>query len=72
MNKLIFTTVAAAFAANLAMAQTVTQKNGMLADADGRTLYTFDKDAANKSNCYGGCAAAWPPPAFAPMCQRLC
>ncbi|HTD92035.1 MAG TPA: hypothetical protein VK663_15330 [Burkholderiales bacterium] len=61
MKKLILITLATAFAANVAIAQTVTQANGVLADATGRTLYTFDKDAANKSNCYGGCAAAWPP-----------
>lgn len=61
MNKLILTTLATAFAANVALAQSVTQPNGILADGGGRTLYTFDKDAANKSNCYGGCAAAWPP-----------
>ena len=35
--------------------------NGMLASKEGKTLYTFDKDAAGKSNCNGGCAAAWPP-----------
>ena len=61
MNKIILTTLATAFAANVAIAQSVTETNGILADASGRTLYTFDKDAANKSNCNGGCAAAWPP-----------
>jgi predicted lipoprotein with Yx(FWY)xxD motif len=25
------------------------------------TLYTFDEDDENVSNCNGGCAAAWPP-----------
>ena len=30
-------------------------------DANGMTLYTFDKDAAGKSNCEGDCAAKWPP-----------
>lgn len=35
-------------------------RDGVLADAAGRTLYTFDKDTANKSNCAGGCLAAWP------------
>jgi len=49
-----------AFTANVAIAQSVDETNGILAAA-GRTLYTFDKDAANKSNCNGGCAAAWPP-----------
>jgi predicted lipoprotein with Yx(FWY)xxD motif len=27
----------------------------------GMTLYTFDRDAAGKSNCNGQCAANWPP-----------
>jgi len=60
MNKLLLAVLATAFTANVAIAQTVTETNGILA-ASGRTLYTFDKDAANKSNCNGGCAAAWPP-----------
>jgi predicted lipoprotein with Yx(FWY)xxD motif len=60
MNKLILAALATAFTANVAIAQSVAETNGMLT-ASGRTLYTFDKDAANKSNCNGGCAAAWPP-----------
>lgn len=35
-------------------------RDGLLADAAGRTVYTFDKDTANKSNCSGGCLTAWP------------
>lgn len=61
MNKLILTALATVFTANVAIAQSVTEANGILADASGRTLYTFDKDASTKSNCNGGCAAAWPP-----------
>ncbi|MGA8049358.1 MAG: hypothetical protein WCA09_04175 [Burkholderiales bacterium] len=61
MNKLILTAVATAFTANVAIAASVTEANGLLADGSGRTLYTFDKDASNKSNCTGGCAVAWPP-----------
>jgi len=45
----------------VADAQAVAEKNGLLTDAEGRTLYTFDKDAAGRSNCSGGCAFAWPP-----------
>jgi predicted lipoprotein with Yx(FWY)xxD motif len=30
-------------------------------DEKGMTLYTFDKDEANKSNCYDECAKNWPP-----------
>ncbi len=43
-----------------ALAQTQEQ-GGLLRDAAGRTLYTFDKDANGASACYTGCAAAWPP-----------
>jgi predicted lipoprotein with Yx(FWY)xxD motif len=37
------------------------EKNGMLVDAKGMTLYTFDKDSGGKSACNGGCAQNWPP-----------
>ncbi len=30
-------------------------------DQKGMTLYTFDKDAGGKSNCYKQCAATWHP-----------
>jgi predicted lipoprotein with Yx(FWY)xxD motif len=32
-----------------------------LVDAKGMALYMFAKDTENVSNCYGGCATAWPP-----------
>jgi predicted lipoprotein with Yx(FWY)xxD motif len=37
--------------------------NPVLVDADGMTLYRFDKDANDpaQSNCDGECAATWPP-----------
>jgi len=35
-------------------------RDGALVDASGRTVYTFDKDEAGKSNCSGGCSAVWP------------
>jgi predicted lipoprotein with Yx(FWY)xxD motif len=60
MNKLILAALATAFTANVAIAQSVDEMNGILA-ASGHTLYTFDKDAANKSSCNDGCAATWPP-----------
>lgn len=41
-------------------------KDGVLTDAAGRTLYTFDKDQPNKSNCQGGCLQNWPPYVAAP------
>lgn len=36
-------------------------QDGVLVDAKGMTLYTFDKDSANKSVCVAQCAKAWPP-----------
>ncbi len=33
----------------------------VLTDANGMTLYTFSRDDAGKSNCYGKCAEYWPP-----------
>jgi len=35
--------------------------SGVLTDADGYTLYTFDYDEANKSNCEYACVAGWTP-----------
>ena len=37
--------------------------DGVLADASGMTVYTFDKDTAGsgKSACNDGCAKMWPP-----------
>jgi predicted lipoprotein with Yx(FWY)xxD motif len=49
-----------AHAADLAPVKKV---DGVLVDAHGMTVYTFDKDAANsgKSACTGPCAQNWPP-----------
>jgi predicted lipoprotein with Yx(FWY)xxD motif len=33
----------------------------ILVDSKGRTLYLFQADQKNKSNCSGACLAAWPP-----------
>lgn len=33
----------------------------VLVDAKGKTLYMYTKDDVGISNCYQGCAAAWPP-----------
>lgn len=35
-------------------------QNGVLADAAGRTVYTFDKDLPGKSLCAGACLTTWP------------
>jgi predicted lipoprotein with Yx(FWY)xxD motif len=47
-------------AAALVHAGPTVASDGRLAARDGRTLYTFDKDTAGRSNCNGGCLAAWP------------
>lgn len=54
------TLTVALLAAASAFAQT-TDSGGLLRDKAGKTLYTFDKDAANESRCFDACAAAWPP-----------
>ena len=51
---LILTFLAASFLGLPAIA-------GPLADGDGKTLYTFDKDQGGVSACYDDCAAKWPP-----------
>jgi predicted lipoprotein with Yx(FWY)xxD motif len=58
----------AVLAATCAVAQTMaparvadTGKGKALVDMKGMTLYTFDRDAAGKSNCNGTCAQNWPP-----------
>ncbi len=33
----------------------------ILANAEGRTLYLFQKDKGGKSSCSGSCAKIWPP-----------
>jgi predicted lipoprotein with Yx(FWY)xxD motif len=33
----------------------------VLTDANGMTLYTYDKDTAGVTNCYDKCAQNWPP-----------
>ena len=38
-----------------------TTMTGMLVGPTQMTLYVFDKDAAGKSMCNGGCATNWPP-----------
>ena len=65
----IFTSAAAlamALSAGTALAQSpvktmATSLGDVMVDANGMTLYTFDKDEAGKSNCYNKCATNWPP-----------
>jgi len=66
--RLSLTVVVLVAGASLAMAQDYgplkvqkTSLGNVLADPDGMTLYTFDKDSTGKSNCNGECAEYWPP-----------
>ena len=48
--------------ATVALADNATLGTEILVDADGRTLYLFEKDdGADESYCSGACAEAWPP-----------
>jgi len=62
-----FVAASALYAAGAQAQSPATAKDGILVDAKGMTLYTFDKDAANsgKSVCNGDCATNWPPVAAA-------
>jgi predicted lipoprotein with Yx(FWY)xxD motif len=61
MNFKLFLLTGAMSAAGLAQAAEPAKfENGLLVAANGMTLYTFDKDQKNKSNCDGGCLKAWP------------
>ena len=52
--------LAALFGAAAVQANPTIETNGVLSSRDGRALYTFDKDGVGRSNCTGGCVAAWP------------
>ena len=46
----------------VAMVSTTKGKPGtFIVDANGRTLYLFEKDKGTTSECSGACAQAWPP-----------
>ena len=66
LKSLAFVAAAAVLAAGTAFAAEPAgpapkAANGVYVTAKGMTLYTFDKDAAGKSNCNGKCAENWPP-----------
>ena len=54
------TFVTPAFAAEPAKVMD-TSAGKIYTDDKGMTLYVFDKDEPNKSNCYDKCATNWPP-----------
>jgi hypothetical protein len=56
------TTSAGTGQSSVATVKTASSKVGtILVDANGRTLYLFEKDQPNKSECAGACASDWPP-----------
>jgi predicted lipoprotein with Yx(FWY)xxD motif len=60
--QLLLTGAALALAAdNGPLKVQATSAGNVLADPNGMTLYTFDKDTPGKSNCNGKCAEFWPP-----------
>lgn len=67
MKKMIASALVLAFAllagcASMSGSAPAMMKNGMLVNAKGMTLYTFDRDVAGsgKSVCNGDCAIKWP------------
>jgi predicted lipoprotein with Yx(FWY)xxD motif len=66
LRSLTVVAVLAVLAACAGMSMPAKVSDGMLTDASGKTLYTFDRDTtgSGKSVCNGPCATNWP--AFAP------
>ena len=69
MNRRLILTIASLVLAGCAQMSSLTgaapvkTSEGVLVNADGMSLYTFDKDTvgSGKSNCNGPCAVIWPP-----------
>ena len=60
MMSSLFLIASVGLAAAQSLPSGVKASGGMLTDAKGMTLYTFDKDTAGKSNCSGQCLVNWP------------
>ncbi|GAB3447448.1 hypothetical protein NX773_13480 [Massilia solisilvae] len=61
MKSLSFILAVLLAAPALAADPPVHKSDGMLVDAKGMTVYTFDQDKGGKSTCTGQCAENWPP-----------
>ncbi|AUM67604.1 COG4315 family predicted lipoprotein [Pseudomonas fluorescens] len=59
--KVLAVTAALALPALAFAAEPAMEKDGVLTDHKGMTLYTFDKDQGTDSTCYDQCAKNWPP-----------
>jgi predicted lipoprotein with Yx(FWY)xxD motif len=60
-RSLVVVACAIACTASAQMPAGVKSSGNVLTNAAGMTLYTFDKDAGEKSVCNAQCAALWPP-----------
>ena len=60
---LMMTALTANAAGHVGAPKTIKASSGKsyLADNHDMTLYIFDKDKKNTSNCYDACATKWPP-----------
>lgn len=58
-KNVVYVLTLSGLAATTLQAQPVLQE-GVLTDPAGKTLYIFDKDQPDKSNCSGACQQAWP------------
>jgi predicted lipoprotein with Yx(FWY)xxD motif len=65
LSKLYKTAAVAAITSAAIMSGQAFAQSAVVTDQAGMTVYTFDKDPAGKSVCYGGCASTWPPVAAA-------
>lgn len=66
MRSSLLAFVVAGLAASAAHAAPPAQAvDGVFVGPNGLSLYTFDRDAAGKSNCNDRCATNWPPLAAA-------
>jgi predicted lipoprotein with Yx(FWY)xxD motif len=57
----VTTTLMLGASAVMAQSAPAMTAGGVLTNAAGMTLYTFDRDAADRSACNGSCAQNWPP-----------
>ncbi len=60
INSMTLASLLSAAATFAQASESVKFQGDVLVAANGMTLYTFDKDAPNKSNCNDGCLKAWP------------
>lgn len=58
---LVVTACAAVPVAQTGPGEGETSLGKVLTDANGMTLYTYDKDPKGKATCTGFCAVVWPP-----------